>query len=67
MTEYVESESVLELLRENPDGLSAREIAESLDTTFTAAQNAVRELYMDGKADLRMPTRLDENKRFVVA
>lgn len=67
MTDYVDSDTVLELLREHPDGLTAREIADSLDTSYTAAQNAVRQCYMDGDADLKLPTELTQDKRFVVA
>lgn len=64
-SDYVREETVLELLREHPDGLTVREVAEKLDTGYMAAQNALRELHMDGKADTTTPTTIYETKRWV--
>lgn len=62
--DFVPSDNVLALLREHPDGLTVREVADELNTSFVAAQNALRNLHMDDMAEVRQPTTLYETKRW---
>lgn len=66
MTGYLERDLALEYLREHPEGVTPRQVAERYGVSFTAAQNILRQLYMDGEADVTVPRRINESKRFVL-
>lgn len=61
---WVENARVLEVLHDYPNGLTVREIASKLGCSFNAAQNALRELHIEGMADTTVPRRIDESKRW---
>lgn len=65
--DFVPADNVLELLREHPDGLTVREVAEELDTGYMAAQNALRELHMAHETEVTIPRSIYETQRWVVA
>ena len=64
-SDFVPQDEVLELLRDHPDGLTVREVADKLETSNRAAQNALRKLHMMDKADVKQPTTVFESKRWV--